>query len=406
LTTPRTGLLGSLSDPRLPSGVLACVSLLVAGWTLTLFPSLIRSVKEAFGQTDAGIGLAYMAYALAYAAGSFGGGVLIERAGRRRVMAGAALANAIGLAGLGLAPTWAVFLAAVMTSGLGAGALEGGANGLVLDAYRSARGRAMSLLHVSFGIGAFGAPLVVALFLGLDVPWQSVAAGSGVVVVALALGYWTIPVPSGRRTHVAAMPRAAARGGRRRPDMLGGPMLLLGTAIAAYVAAEVGVANWLVRFLEPAPLATATAALSLFWVGLTLGRLVSAAIIDRLDHRRSTIVCALAMAAAIAVAVLVPSLPISIAAFALAGLAAGPIFPTILAIGGDHFPDRSAAVGGSLAGMAVLGSTIYPPAMGLMSVTVGLGVAMFGSAVAAVVCAVALVALGARTGAGSRLTAG
>ena len=82
MTTPRTGLLGSLSDPRLPSGVLACVSLLVAGWTLTLFPSLIRSVKEAFGQTDAGIGLACMAYALAYTAGSFGGGVLIEHAGR------------------------------------------------------------------------------------------------------------------------------------------------------------------------------------------------------------------------------------------------------------------------------------------------------------------------------------
>ncbi|MEI7745289.1 MAG: MFS transporter, partial [Chloroflexota bacterium] len=122
-----------------------------------------------------------------------------------------------------------------------------------------------------------------------------------------------------------------------------------------------------------------------------------AAVIDRFDHRRSTIVCALGMGAAIAVAVLAPSLPVSIAAFGLAGLAAGPIFPTILAIGGDLFPDRSAAVGGSLAGMAVLGSTIYPPIMGVMSVTVGLGIAMFGNAVAAVLCAVALVVLGART---------
>ncbi|MEI7744741.1 MAG: MFS transporter, partial [Chloroflexota bacterium] len=263
---------GPLRDARLPAGILACISLLVAGWTLTLFPSLIRSVKEAFVQTDAGIGFAYLLYALAYAAGSFGGGVLIERVGRKRILAGAALANALGLAGLGLAPTWALFLAAVMLSGLGAGALEGGANGVVLDAYRDVRGRAMSLLHVSFGVGAFGAPLMVSLFLGLGVPWQALAIGSGAAITLLALGYWTAPVPSGRRTHDAAGSLADGAGpgvatsgvitpiGRRRPELLNGPMLLLGLAIAAYVASAIGIASWVVRFLEPAPLATATAA--------------------------------------------------------------------------------------------------------------------------------------------------
>jgi membrane protein implicated in regulation of membrane protease activity len=40
--------------------------------------------------------------------------------------------------------------------------------------------------------------------------------------------------------------------------------------------------------------------------------------------------------------------------------------------------------------MAVIGSTIYPPAMGLLSVTVGLTVAMLGSAALAIVCVLAL----------------
>ena len=61
-----------------------------------------------------------------------------------------------------------------------------------------------------------------------------------------------------------------------------------------------------------------------------------------------------------------------------------------MAIGGERFPDRSAAVGGALTGMAVVGSTIYPPAMGLLSVTVGLTVAMLGSAALAIVCVLAL----------------
>ena len=55
----------------------------------------------------------------------------------------------------------------------------------------------------------------------------------------------------------------AASQGRREPaavdgahvgrSLLAGPLLLLGFAIAAYVASEVGVSNWIVRFLEPAP---------------------------------------------------------------------------------------------------------------------------------------------------------
>jgi fucose permease len=169
---------------------------------------------------------------------------------------------------------------------------------------------------------------------------------------------------------------------------------LLGFAIAAYVASEVGVSNWVVRFLEPAPLTTATLALSLFWLGIMLGRLVSSAIADRFDHLTFTVVCALAMGVLIGVAVLTPALPLSILAFAAAGAAAGPIFPMIVAIGGERYPERSAAVGGSLVGMAVVGSTIYPPLMGFLSVTVGLTVAMLGNVVLALACAIALVVFG------------
>jgi fucose permease len=103
------------------------------------------------------------------------------------------------------------------------------------------------------------------------------------------------------------------------------------------------------------------------------------------------------MAALLAVAVLAPTLPLSIAAFAAAGVASGPVFPMIIAIGGERYPDRSASVGGSLTGMAIVGSIVYPPAMGLLSVTVGLTVAMLGTVVLALVSAGALVAFGRAT---------
>ena len=383
---------------RLAAGLVACISLLTVGWTGLLIPSLIRSIKLTFEQTDAGIGIAYFAFALAYALGSFGGGSLTERFGRRQVLGGAVLVTGLGAAGLGLAPSWATFLLATAVAGTGAGCLDGGANGLVLDVYREGRGRAMNLLHVSFSVGALAAPLVLGMLVERGVPWQAVVVGTGVAVSTLALAYVVVPMPSGRRSTAAMVTHGfSTAGDRAGRSLLAGPLLLLGIAIAAYVASEMGVSNWIVRFLEPAPLTTATLALSLYWAGLAVGRILASVIADRFDHLGFTVVSALGVAVAIAVAVFAPSLPIAIIAFFAAGVASGPVFPMIIAIGGDRFPERSAAVGGSLTGMAIIGSTIYPPAMGFMSVTVGLTTAMLGNAVMAIGCVVALVAFNRAT---------
>ena len=373
------------------AGVLGCLTLLVIGWTGLLVPSLIRSIKVSFDQTDAGIGLFYLVYSIFYAIGSFGGGPATERLGRRTVLVGAALVHGAGIAGFGLAPVWIAALLATVPAGIGAGALDGGANGLFLDLFRSGRGRAMNVLHVFFSVGALSAPLIVGSLVAAGVSWQGVMVATGLALLPLALGYLLVPMPAGQRPlgapHTTAeAPPTPGSGG----PLLTGPLLLLGIAIACYVASEIGVSNWLVRFLEPAPLTTATLALSLYWAGIALGRLLSAAIADRFEHARFTIVCAAAMAATIAAAVLVPSLPLSIALFGLAGIASGPIFPMIVALGGERYPERSAPVGGALTGMAVVGGLIYPPLMGVLSVTVGLTVAMLGNAVIVVACVVAL----------------
>ena len=93
-------------------------------------------------------------------------------------------------------------------------------------------------------------------------------------------------------------------------------------------------------------------------------------------------------------AIFAPSVWLSIALFALAGFATGPVFPMIIAIGGDRYPERSSAVSGFLTGAAVTGSIIYPPVMGFLSVTVGLTVAMLGDVVLGFACAGVLLIVG------------
>jgi MFS family permease len=118
---------------------------------------------------------------------------------------------------------------------------------------------------------------------------------------------------------------------------------------------------------------------------------VSARIVDRFDHARFAMASAVVMGLALAGAVAAPSLPVSIALFIVAGFASGPIYPLIIAVAGDRFPHRSAAVGGFLSGTAIVGSVVYPPVMGFMSVTVGLAAAMLGAAMLALATGVMLV---------------
>jgi fucose permease len=386
-----------------PAAILGCLGLLTIGWTGLLIPSLIRSIEDTFDQNDAGIGLIYLLYSVAYAAGSFGGGPATERLGRRTILTGAALLHGAGIIGLGLAPSWAAFMFLALPAGLGAGGLDGGSNGLFLDLFRTGRGRAMNLLHLFFSVGALSAPLIVGALVESGTPWQGVMVVSGLGPLVLAAGFWLVRMPSGRAAARTAgdadlSPSGSAPIGDRVTGRISLPLVLLGIAILAYVASEVGVSNWLVRFLEPAPLSTATLALSLFWAGLAVGRLVSAGIADRFDHVRFTVTCAVGLSIALLGAIAVPSLSVSIALFAIVGFASGPVFPMIQAIGGERYVDRSAAVSGLLTGFGVVGGTVYPPLMGLMSVTVGLTAAMYGTAVLGVVCAGALIAFDRQAG--------
>jgi fucose permease len=380
----------SLPTPRRiePAAILACAGLAFLGWAGLLVPSLIRSIEPAFGQTDAGVGVFFFVNAVASVGGSIGGGLLTERIGRRVVLTVAVALMAIGLAALAIVPTWTLFLVAAVPIGLGFGAIDGGMNGLVLDLYPEGRGRALNLLHLSFSLGALASPLFVGRVVDAGLTWQAVILGSAFAAVPLAILFAVVRLPSGRHEHSPGT--SAVRTG------LALPLILLAVAIACYVGAEIGVSNWLVRYLEAASLTLATSALALFWACLALGRLVSARLGDTFDHAGFAAACAIAASASLVAAVLVPSLPASIVLFGVVGFAFGPVYPLIVAVAGDRYPARSAAVTGFLSGTAVIGAIVYPPVMGFVSVGAGLGAAMLGAAGLVLACGVVLVVVARR----------
>lgn len=351
-------------------------SFLLLGWSSLLLPALIRSVERSFGRTDTDFALLYFLSALAYGAAAFSGGFLTERVGRRVVLVMAFLLAATGLAGQALSPAWVPFLVAVMVGGWGSGLIDGGTNALFLDVYRGARGGALSFLHLFFGLGALIGPFCLGLAVTAGMDWR---LGLGITAIAFLPGIpvlFRVAMPSGRQQETEDSAMATLTG----PERTLVPFAGLAIGIGLYVAAEIGVSNWLVQLLSSTSVAVATAVLSGFWGGLSLGRFLSGWVADRMDYFTFTIGCIVLASVCLLGAVLSPWQAVSALLFALTGMFFGPIFPMIMALGGNIYPHRLAALGGSLTTAAVVGGLIYPPLMGVLESRIGLSGGMIGAA--------------------------
>ena len=137
--------------------------------------------------------------------------------------------------------------------------------------------------------------------------------------------------------------------------------------------------SWLVGFLVDEPMAVATFALSLFWAGLTAGRVVASRTADRFAPVTFTALCAFAGGAAVLAAVAGPAGAPRIALFLAAGFAFGPVYPMIVSIGGALAPHRAAAVAGTLGASGVVGSITYPPLVGILPGAGGLAAGVAGA---------------------------
>ena len=380
---------------RLAAAILACALYLQLGWVVILVPALVIRLEASFGQSDAGFGFLYFAWWSSYTVGALAGGWATERIGRRPVLVLSFLAGGVLLLLQGVVAEWWVFLLLGIPRSFGSGAVDAGGTALMLDLYPESRGRALNAVHLFFAVGATAAPFVVGALDGAGVAWQALMTGSGVALLLVAGASAVVPMPDGRhRRTVAAADPAVTAPPRERRLWLRPPILALGLAIGCYIGTEMGVSSWLVRFLADAPLVVATGALGLFWGGLMLGRLASAAFSDRFNHLTLAIGAAVLAGTSLAAAVLMPVLPVSVALFGVVGFACGPVFPLIMALAGERYPDRAAAVAGILTGASVIGSIVVPPLMGFMSEAVGMPALLLATAAASAACAGALILVG------------
>ncbi len=325
---------------------------------LNLLPVFLTHLSERFGGAS---GLAAEQLGRLGAAGFFGlvigiviTGPLADRWGAKPF---AQLGNgliAVSLLGLAFAPTYEMLAIGLVVLGLGAGILDMVLSPVVAALNPERRAAAMNWLHSYYCVGAVVTILVGTVLLRLGFGWRMACLALAPLPLLLIIGFAPRAFPSmaveGTRTRVRDLLRR-------------GWFLLALAAIFLGGATELGMAQWLPAYAETSlgfPAWIGGTSLLLFSVAMALGRMVVGAAGTRWNpYTIMALSCATSVVLFLA-ASFFPEDRVALVACILAGFTGSCLWPTMLAVTADRYPQGGASMFAVLAAFGNAGGIAMP----------------------------------------------
>ncbi len=295
-------------------------------------------------------------------------GILADLAGKKTVLIIAAVCLALGILGFSSFSTFWPLALSMLVLGLGLGAIELGANNMIVDLHSAQKAKYLNLMSVLHGLGSMTAPLYAGFLLANEFSWRQVYQGA-LALVAVMLVY----------TLLAKYPRETIQKSesisfsKLMKTAFSGYTIWYYFLIAIYVSTELGIGSWIVEFLQTQKgldVSLSTQMLSLYFGLMMVGRFIGSFFVDRIGYLRIMLMVSLAAFVSIAVGVFGPPelfflLPVS-------GLFLSIIFPTITAAVSDQHVANQGAILGLLFTFAGLGGMLGPWLVGVASDLLGL----------------------------------
>jgi MFS family permease len=326
-------------------------------------PSIIEDLQISYAQA----GLFFTMLSLGSLFGTTLAGIASDYLNRKILFGMVALTLALGLAAIGLAPTYLIVLLIILGYSLFGAPAGTVGQSIMLSMYPDRRERYISLQTSFAALGSFTAPLLVALNLtiGLSWRWTFIEAGT----IALLLFIWILVVP---------LPRSKGRaiGRKDLSRILGNPRILFSALlIFLSVAPDLGFSYWLAEHFKTelgVPLSLSSAVVGVFLVGMIGGRLVTSRLLERMVSIRILKIGMVLSLSSLVVFLSAPWIPVKIAALVLYGLGTAPVFPLLMARGTALYPDQPGTVSGVLFGSVSLGGMAFPLLLGAVASRVGI----------------------------------
>jgi FHS family glucose/mannose:H+ symporter-like MFS transporter len=290
-------------------------------------------------------------------------GFLADIVGQKAVLVLAGVALSLGVIGFTTFKSPFLLTASMAFLGFGLGSLELGCNALIVNLHSANKGRYLNLMAVMHGMGSMVAPLFAGWMLAANSSWRSVYRWD-LVLTILLIAYFALarfPKIEGAKSEKIDFKHVGKTA--FTPEML-----WYYFAVTLYVAIEIGIASWMVEFLQKVhgqSVNQSTQALSLFFGLVMLGRFVGSFFVEKFGYLRSILVASLGACACVGLGLFGPAqfsllLPVS-------GLFLSIIFPTITAAVSSVHNENMNTILGLLFTFAGFGGIIGPWLVGIAS---------------------------------------
>lgn len=293
-------------------------------------------------------------------------GPVFDSFGSKTVLASSAAIVAVSLVAFSLARSFPAGAAAAFALGFGGGGLNTATNALVADLYTEERGSMLNYLGMFFGFGALFIPLLAASITNaLTISQLLMIAAS--LAFACALVYVLLPFPPPRDGAGFSIFASIAASRRHAGVMLFASLLFFQSgnesAIGGWTSTYVGSVGASPR--------VATWILAGYWAALMVGRLISAAFVNRIGKNRLVLISGIGSAAGAAILLLSRSLGMLALGAVVIGLSFAAIYPTTLAMAADRYQRNAGTIFGLLFAVGLLGGMLFPWAVGHISQAAG-----------------------------------
>ncbi len=266
------------------------------GWVFVLggrflVPAVLPQVKDAFTVGDIGAGVAVTVIWATYGLMQMPAGILVDRVGERRLLAGSVVLTATSVVVIGGAPAFFAFLAGCGGFGLATG-LYGPARGTALSrTFPDHDGTAIGATLAAGSVGSAVLPLVAGSLVS-SYSWRLLVGGLAVPLVAVGALIW-VTVPSFEIGGDAATDEIPV------DDVLAAirtrQVALAISAVTIMIFVFQGVSAFYVIYLTSVTgftQSTAAAMFSLVFLGGAVSQIVSGGLADRFGDRPVLVVAA------------------------------------------------------------------------------------------------------------------
>jgi fucose permease len=361
----------SASRPQLATAYFGFVLIGVASGAWGV---LLPSLSAYYNVNQSVVGLLFFASATGYLLSAVSAGLLTAKLGQRWYLVAGVTTFIVCCSLVALKPPFALVLLIRLFQGMATAIIEAGLN-LFLAALPN-NTALLNYLHAFYGAGALVGPLIASTILALSLGWNSAFLAWTLLALPLLLGLLTLfrEQPSS-----AVHEEQTKKGDSGLLAALKIPLVWFATLfLLFYVGIEVSLGSWGYTFLlqnrhERDLLASAI--VSGYWLGLTLGRFIlnRGAVWLRLGVSGMMYACIGGIVLGVLIIWLIPGEIASAIAFCLIGTSLGPIYPSTVALLPDIVPTRmvSSAMG-FLIGLSILGVALFPWLAGTLSQYMGI----------------------------------